>query len=173
MKRKICIFVISIFSLFLFSCGKYNPLLDKNIVPHFDFFDESEKFVFTVYYNNPDSYYDMPLNPYAVMDIQHEFARGDTLYKNELEIFLSEIFGKPPKIIKDFQKLHDKKNRIYTVCCIRNQFGKMILWFSYDDPDSNEPYMIMNGKLTEKNEKLANFAKVVLNSCYENFDDEN
>ena len=149
-------------SLILSSCGKYDPLNDKNVVLDRRAYDSSDKFTLTIYYNNPDAYYDMALNPYEIRDTFHSAKREIVLYRIVFENFMEGWFQNKPVIVNDKEEYKKKMGNIYTVCDIKNHRGNTLLWFSYDDPDKKEPYMILNGNLVESNELLLTFAKTML-----------
>ncbi len=149
-------------SLILSSCGKYDPLNDKNVVLDRRAYDSSDKFTLTVYYNNPDVYYDMALNPYEIRDTFHSAKREIVLYRIVFENFMEGWFQNKPVIVNDKEEYKKKMGNIYTVCDIKNHRGDTLLWFTYDDPDKKEPYMILNGNLVESNELLLTFAKTML-----------
>ena len=151
---------IFLFSFAFCSCH-YNVMNDRSVVERRDVFDSSDKFIFTVYYNSPSIYWDTPPSPYEIRDICHELKKTQVFYKDDLPKFLELIFEKRPKVIQYGNRLAERP--IYhTVCDIRNQKGDTLLWFSYDDPEKGEPTMILNGNLTETNEKLMVFVKTML-----------
>lgn len=151
-------------SLLLSSCGKYDPLNDKNILHDRKIYESSDKFTLTVYYNNPDAYYDMALNPYEICDTFHSVKRERILYRIVFEKFMEGWFKSKPIIVHKKEEFKKKMGNIYTVCDIKNHRGDTLLWFTYDDPDRNEPYMILNGKLCETNVELLTFVKFLLYS---------
>ena len=143
------------FLLFIACEGNYNPIYDTNIIPDFKKFSESDKFVFVIYYNNPFTYRDAPLSVYRIRDGNYEHKIETTIYKDELEYFLSKIFIEKSKILKNNISYH----YLNTVCDIKNQKNEILLWYSYEPIEKT---MILNGKLFKTNVMLMNFTKTII-----------
>ena len=148
------------------SCkNKYNPLNDKTIIPNIKLLDNQWKFILTIYYN-PVTYLDRPLELGEIRDGRFEIKKEYVFYERSFPRFLSSVFSEAPVLLTK-QKIEQDRysNFIFTLCEIRNEEGKLLLWYTYDD-NSTEPNMLLNGNVIVKNRKLCNFTKSILqNAC--------
>lgn len=149
MKRKCIASILILFSLAAGYCRKYNFVHDKNIVPDSKSVEESDKFELTIYYNDWQVYRDVPLSVYEIRDGSFEKKFGATFYRHVFMHFFSIYF---PKKIREAKGTEKSAVFITTLCEIKNADGELVLWYSYEP--EGEKYMVLNGKIFERNKML-------------------
>ncbi|MBP5696798.1 MAG: hypothetical protein J6X11_09165 [Treponema sp.] len=149
----------------LTSCQKeYKFWKDKKIVPDEKLIENEWKYTLTIYYNNPDSYVDIPYEIGQIRDGCYEKKVEQKFYERSFYEFFSKIFTESPKIIKDKSTQEIYKSQIKTVCDLYNRNGKLIFWYSYDGCNEKDEVMLLNGKLIKKNILLQAWTKSILDS---------
>lgn len=149
MKRKCVAVILILFSLAAGYCRKYSFVHDKNIVPDSKTVEGSDKFELTIYYNDWKVYRDIPLSVYEIQDGCFEEKIGAVFYRHVFMQFFSIYF---PKKIREAKNTKKSAVFITTLCEMKNADGELVLWYSYEPED--EKYMVLNGKVFERNKML-------------------
>lgn len=146
------------------SCKDYSALNDKKIIRDRSLVENEWKFTLTVYYNNPSTLFDMPLELGQIRDGEYEDSASHVFYERSFMQFLSETFPSSPKIIKDKDLQETYLYTMTSLCDVKNRKGDILFWYSYDDCNPENPYMLLNGYLIEKNDVLLSWARMILDS---------
>lgn len=149
MKRKYVAVILILFSLATGYCRRYSFVYDKNIVPDSKTVEGSDKFELTIYYNDWQAYRDVPLSVYEIRDGYFEEKISATFYRHVFMHFFSIYF---PKKIQEVKGTKKSAVFITTLCEMKNADGELVLWYSYEP--EGEKYMVLNGKVFERNEML-------------------
>ena len=157
MKRKCIASILILFSLVAGYCKKYSFVHDKNIVPNVKAVEESDKFELTIYYNDWQAYRDVPLSVYEIRDGCFEKKIGATFYRHVFMHFFSIYF---PKKIREAKNAEKSTVFITTLCEMKNADGELVLWYSYEP--EGEKYMVLNGKIFERNEMLMELTEFLI-----------
>ena len=158
-----CYLLCSILFINSIACRTYyNFLKDKNVVLNRTAVATSDKFILTVYYNNANVYRNS-LERGEIKDGHYERKEEMVFYERSFVYFFSEIFTHSPIIKIDKDKLKNMQLSLSTLCEIRNSNGELIFWYSYDDMNEKEQYMLLNDRLIIKNNKLLNLTEMILN----------
>lgn len=157
MKRKCVAVILILFSLAAGYCRKYSFVHDKKIVPNGKTVENSDKFELTIYYNDLQVYRDIPLSVYEIRDGCFEEKIAVTFYKHVFMHFFSIYF---PKKIREAKNAEKSAVFITTLCEMKNADGELVLWYSYEP--KGEKYMVLNGKVFERNEMLMNFTESLI-----------
>lgn len=149
MKRKYVAAILILFSLATGYCRKYSFVYNKNIVPDSKTVEGSDKFELTIYYNDWQAYRDVQLSVYEIRDGYFEKKIDATFYRHVFMHFFSTYF---PKKIREAKGTKKSAVFITTLCEMKNADGELVLWYSYEP--EGEKYMVLNGKIFERNEML-------------------
>ena len=161
-KTRYFLFYSFVLSIGFISCHSYyNFLRDRCIILNRESVINSDKFVLTVYYNKSNIYRE-PLERGEIRDGHYERKVEKIFYERSFIYFFSQVFTHPPSIRKDEERLVRARLFLSTLCEIRNSNNELILWYSYDDMNTNEEYMLLNDRLIIKNNKLLGFTKMLL-----------
>lgn len=165
MIKKFFFFIaVNLMCLIIFSCASYSPINDKKVVSDKKLLENEWKFTLTVYYNNPNTFFDMPLELGQIRDGEYECSATQVFYERSFYHFLSEVFTSPPSVIKDRDLQETYLYTVTSLCDVKNRNGDILFWYSYDDGNSENPYMLLNGRLIEKNDRLISWTKMLLDS---------
>ena len=156
--------LVCVSCILLASCSSYSAINDKKIISDKKLLENEWKFTLTVYYNNPNTFFDMPLELGQIRDGEYERSATQVFYERSFYHFLSEVFTSSPKVInnKDLQEKY--LNTVSSLCDVKTRKGDILFWYSYDDGNSGNPYMLLNGRLIEKNGQLISWTKMLLDS---------
>ena len=150
--------------ILLISCSSYSAINDKKIISDKKLLENEWKFTLTVYYNNPNTFFDMPLELGQIRDGEYERSVTRVFYERSFYHFLSEVFTSSPKVIKNKDLQERYLYTVSTLCDVKNRKGDILFWYTYDDGNSGNPYMLLNGRLIEKNGQLISWTKMLLDS---------
>ena len=73
------------------SCKDYSALNDKKIIRDRTLVENEWKFTLTVYYNNPSTLFDMPLELGQIRDGEYENSANHVFYERSFVQFLSAL----------------------------------------------------------------------------------
>lgn len=166
-KKHFIVFLLIEFCIILCSCSNYSAINDKKVISDKKLLENEWKFTLTIYYNNPNNFFDMPLELGQIRDGEYERSATKVFYERSFFHFLSDAFHSSPKIIHDKEL---QKTYLYTVsslCDVKNRKGDILFWYSYDNDTPENSYMLLNGRLIEKNEQLIFWTKMLLDSSEE------
>lgn len=161
--------IIAAISSFLFSCSKkqseqiYNSSIScsskKNIydiILNKDYLDNHFKFTITTYYNNPNEYYDMPLELGEIKDKRFEIKKERIFYERSFKLFLDTYFPEKLEISNDKELYQLNKATNNSFCEIRNENGELLYWFSLKiDLESDD--LIINNLLITNGKPIIEF----------------
>lgn len=151
--------------LLLCTCDiKYKFWKDKRIINDKANIENEWKFVLTIYYNNPNVYFDMPLELGQIRDGEYEYTVDYVFYERSFFQFFSDVFDVRPVEIRNKDERETCLYNLHTICDIKDRNGNILFWYSYDDENEQNPYMLLNGYLIKKNPKLLAFTKSLLES---------
>ena len=90
--------LICVSCILLVSCSSYSAINDKKIISDKKLLENEWKFTLTVYYNNPNTFFDMPLELGQIRDGEYERSVTQVFYERSFYHFLSEVFTSSPKV---------------------------------------------------------------------------
>lgn len=151
---------------FFISCHtEYKFWEDKKIISDEKLIANEWKYTLTIYYNNPDSYVDVPYEIGQIRDGCYEKKIEQTFYERSFYEFFSRIFTQSPKVIKDKSAREIYTNQIKIVCDVYNRKGDLIFWYSYEDCNEQSDEMVLNGNLVKNNFLLQAWTKSMIESA--------
>lgn len=163
-KKHFYIITISLMCFFIVSCVSYSAINDKSVISDKKLLENEWKYTLTIYYNNPKTFFDMPLELGQIRDGEYERTATRVFYERSFYHFLSEVFTSSPEIIKDKNLQETYLYSVKSLCDVKNRKGDILFWYSYDDGNSENPYMLLNGKVIKKNDRLILWAQMLLDS---------
>lgn len=165
MIKKLSYFLLVILlCLITVSCVSYSAINDKNVLADKKLLENEWKYTLTIYYNNPNTFFDMPLELGQIRDGEYERCIRRVFYERSFFHFLSEVFVSSPSIIKNKDLQEQYLYTLSTLCDVQNRNGDILFWYSFDGGNTENPYMLLNGKLIKKNDKLISWTKMLLDS---------
>ena len=159
--RRFVFFVIFFIPLVCSCKSKYEFWKDERIIADRKDVEKEWKFVLTVYYNSPSIYFDEPLQLGQIRDGVYEHTVDYVFYERSFFQFFAKVFEEPPVEIKDEKERETYLYNLHSLCDVKDRNGNVIFWYSYDENEA-DPYMLLNGHLIKKNQKLLAFARILL-----------